>query len=152
MSLDDIKATREEELYHESARDLAARVVELEDRVEGLETQLHDTEGDAVRLAEDNDKITRALNDLMTQNEQEQRRYKAALVMIERRQEQLNLHRKAYTVLANQYKQLAEKHQNLSVEIANLNNSVRDLHNVNTVDIDDAISALANAIDTALLR
>ena len=129
---------RAEQLYDESARTLAEMVATLEaERSELLEL-----------LKGRNERV----NDLVAKIEQHQTRYGNAIRMITRRQEQLSLQRKAYQVLASQFSQLGEKHSKLVTEISELNKSVRDLHSVNTVDLDGAIDTLANAIDTALLR
>lgn len=119
----------------------------LEDRdatIEGLGQQNTEWE----KAADSQHEAIVRLNALV---EQHKVRYANAIKMIERRQEQLQLQRGAYKILASQYTELAQFHKDKVAQLLELSRSVRDLANVNTVDLDDAIDALANALDTALL-
>lgn len=128
---------REEELYHESARELARMVVELETTVEGLGGE----RDEALELLKGrNERVDQLKGQIL----KHQTRYSAAMRMIERRQAQLTTQITAYRILARQ-------HTTLSTAVAEANKSVRALKDVPVSELDNAIDTVVNLIDTALL-
>lgn len=127
---------REETLYHESARELARMVVELETTVDGLGQ-------DNAELSKQLEQVEVRAAELGSEVDEHKTRYANAIKMIQHRQQQLNLHRSAYLQLSGVYSEMVTK-------MLELNESVRALKNVNTVDVDEAIDTLADRIDRAL--
>jgi chromosome segregation ATPase len=137
-------SNREEYLYHESAATLAQMVVELETTVEGLENQLRDVEGDAIRLSDEKDRVSSHLIEVLSEIDLHKKRYASAIKMIRSRQEALEAQRQAY-------QRLAEVLVNFRQEVINCTDQVRDLRNVPITSLDDAVSRVANRLDTAIL-
>lgn len=133
----DWHAAREEVLYHESARDLARMVTELEGELAESKTTI---EG----LGQTNTELEKEIQDHQT-------RYANAIRMIKSRQQALDLQRQAYQKLAVQYSKLAEAHVKLISAVNEVTHSVVALREVPIADLDNAIGVVANALDTAVL-
>jgi chromosome segregation ATPase len=121
-----------------------SHIKELETTVEGLENQLRDVEGDAIRLSDEKDRVSSHLSEVLSEIDLHKKRYASAIKMIRSRQEALEAQRQAY-------QRLAEVLVNFRQEVINCTDQVRDLRNVPITSLDDAVSRVANRLDTAIL-
>jgi chromosome segregation ATPase len=121
-----------------------SHIKELESTVEGLENQLRDVEGDAIRLSDEKDRVSSHLIEVLSEIDLHKKRYASAIGMIRSRQEALEAQRQAY-------QRLAEVLVNFRQEVINCTDQVRDLRNVPITSLDDAVSRVANRLDTAIL-
>lgn len=133
----DWHVAREEELYHNSARELAEMVTDLQSRVEGLGQQNTELEKSLAKATETVDQLGVTIG-------QHEIRYANAIRMIQRRQESLAIER-------NRFKQLANRYVELSNAITDIDKSVRALKDVPVSELDNAIQWVSNAIDSAIL-
>jgi chromosome segregation ATPase len=121
-----------------------SHIKELETTVEGLENQLRDVEGDAIRLSDEKDRVSSHLIEVLSEIDLHKKRYASAIKLIRSRQEALEAQRQAY-------QRLAEVLVNFRQEVINCTDQVRDLRNVPITSLDDAVSRVANRLDTAIL-
>lgn len=116
----------------------------LEDRdatIEGLGQRNTELERDYQALMLD----TRVRADeLLGEIDRHKTRYTSAIKMIRSRQAALEAQRQAY-------QRLAEVLTNFRQEVINCTDQVRDLRNVPITSLDDAVSRVANRLDTAIM-
>lgn len=129
---------REESLYHESARELARMVVELEATVEGLGQQNSELEGKVVDFSNKLEAAGRVIADQETEIQAHRKRYSAAIDLIQRKTEDV--------------RRFSKKLLELRAEVIEATSSVQALKDVPEDQLADAIGRVANALDTAVLR
>jgi predicted RNase H-like nuclease (RuvC/YqgF family) len=172
-------SNREEDLYHESARELARMVVDLETTVEGLgqentelSQQLERAEIQAAALAWKSEQLDelriKAQEDhdsRLEGFEARDKKIRELEQLVGSMDKEIEGHKTRYSAalkmierrshwLADQktaYRRLAVIHSNMVTAVSKANESVAALRDVPTSELDHAIGLVCNAIDTALL-